>query len=150
MAGFRPGFGRGGTTHSLLVRETVDADVGGGDVADDDSVGFMISEGRRWIGGFTSKVGVAVVVTAIGGGEPTVDMAVCRGRLDWSEVNASPRDFGQYCTPRLSLPNILNATLRIWCSSLLAIICYERQKGSEAEGQEGHGERRRWERSSLV
>lgn len=82
MAGFRPGFGRGGTTHSLLVREIVPTDVGGGDVADDDSAGFMINEGLRWVGGFTSKVAVVVVVIGIDGGEPTVDMTVCRGRLN--------------------------------------------------------------------
>ena len=86
MAGFRPGFGRGGTTHSLLVRETVPAAVGGGDVADNDDAGFMISEGRRWVGSFTSKVAVVVVVIGIDGGEPTVDMTVCRGRLNWSEL----------------------------------------------------------------
>ena len=82
MAGFRPGFGRGGTTHSLLVKDAVPADVGGGDVADDDSVGFMISEARRWIGGFTSKVAVAAVVTEPGGGEPIAGMVVRSGRLN--------------------------------------------------------------------
>jgi hypothetical protein len=55
VAGLRPGFGLGGITHSLLVRDNVAvAEVGGGDDAGAVWAGFMIREGRRMMFGLTS------------------------------------------------------------------------------------------------
>lgn len=48
VAGLRPGFGRGGTIHSLLVRE-IGGEAAPGDETADGGGGFMHSDGGLWI-----------------------------------------------------------------------------------------------------
>lgn len=64
MAGLRPGFGRGGITHSLLVNDSGACEVAGGDAAAGDWAGFIQSEGCRESTGLTS---LRAAVGATGG-----------------------------------------------------------------------------------
>lgn len=75
VAGFRPGLGRGGITHSLLVSESgACEDVEMGDVAGGVCAGFMQSEGWRERMGLTSALAEGVVT---GGEAAWVAMSKC-------------------------------------------------------------------------
>jgi hypothetical protein len=73
VAGLRPGLGRGGTTHSLLVSDIgVDAVGAGGEVASWGWAGFMHSDGLRVRDGL-KFVSVLGVLSTIAAGDPAFE-----------------------------------------------------------------------------